>query len=266
MDITTPVTDLTERAHQAANQFAGEQAYEGFGDILADLLAGARLLADQMQLNWPSVQQAAKAAYLAHVKASKPARAPRAKTIREPIPAAAQYRVEIQPPDGGAAIVEASSVAYLFAVLQKVDGAWGIRSRVNSKAVAASRCHTFRKGGVPAASLKIVEVFPQPMGDAPAVAPAAKPVVKRGRRQAEQPAVEIEREPVAAELTGQNLEFPGSDKVHAPNGEYMGALCGAGKSKDPRQTEREVTCRNCQRLITLYTLVIQATAEQPAVE
>ena len=256
---TTPTTELIERAHQIANQFAGERPYEQFSDILAELIAGSRLVADQMQLSWPGVQQAAKDIYLSHSKASKPVRTPKA--AREPIPVAAQYRIEIAVADGEPVMIEESPVPYLFVVLQKVAGAWGIRSRVNTKVVAASRCYTFRKAGVLAENLKIVEVFPQPIGDAPAIEPTTPPVAKRARRQAEQPAVEVEREPVAADLTGQNLEFSGSEKVHAPNSEYTGALCGAGKGKDAHQTEAEVTCRNCQRLVTLYTLAREAGAE-----
>lgn len=208
--------ELTDRAQQSASHFAGEREYAGFTDILAELLAGMRLVADQMQLGWPDVRQAAKAIYLEHRKAVKPARTPKAP--RAPIPAAAQYRVEMVTPSGET-ISEERPEAYRFAVLQQVDSVWGVRSRVNTKAVASSRCFTFRKAGVRAEHLKIVEVFPQPIGDAPVVEPPAQPIAKRARRRAEQPTDEVvvEREPIAADLAGQNLAFPGSEKVHAPS-------------------------------------------------
>jgi hypothetical protein len=242
---TTTINELTDRAHQIANQFAGEREYAGFADILAELLAGARLVADQMQLDWPSVQRVAKQIYVDHVKAAKAARTPKA--TRRPIPAASQYRIKIVPPSGET-IIDEQPEAYMFAVLQQVDGAWGIRSRVNSRAVALSRCYTFRKAGVLAENLKVVEVFPQPIGDAP----AGQLAVEDG---ASQP---------TADLTGQNLVFPGSEKVHAPNSEYAGALCGASKGKDARQTEAAVTCKACQRLVTLYTLAAEAAADSQA--
>lgn len=253
-------------AHWAANLFAGDRGHEGVTDILAEMMAGQRLLADRMQLDWASIRKLSGEIYIAQVKAAKPA-----KQAREPIAPAALYGIRIVAPDGEV-IFDERPVAYRFAVLQRLEGlaAWGIRSRVNSKAVASSRCHTFRSKGVDKDNLAIVEVFPQPLGDAPVlttepVAPSTKPAKPASRRKAAQVETEAEAEGSQVQPEGQNLEYPGSDKVHAPNLPYTGALCGAGKGKDARQTEAEVTCRNCQRLITLYTLTAEGAAEAQAV-
>ena len=253
-------TGLTDQAYDAAKTFAGARPYEGYANILAEMIAGQKLLADRMQLDWKGIQAEAKA-ILASFAPTKPARAPKPDAIP-----GETYAIDVTAPDG-AVLHDIVAEPYNFAILQRLDGhsSWGIRSRVNSKAVAHSRCNTFRKKGVQKENLVIVPVEGTSWQPAPEGEQAATPATPaKQAKKVKAAKLELVVPEAAPDLTGTNFEFEGSTKVHAPNSSYSGALCGAAKGKDPRQTDADLTCQNCKRLKSLFALAAEQNAAAAA--
>lgn len=250
--------ELTDLAQETANTFASDRLYEGYANILAEMIAGQKLLADRMQLDWKGIQDEVKA-ILASFAPTKPARAPKPEAIP-----GETYTIDVIAPDG-AVLHDVVAKPYNFAILKWNENAWAIRARVNSKVVAHSRCNTFRKAGVQKENLRVVPVegtYRQPAPEGEQAATPATPAKQAKKVKAAK--LELVVPEAAPDLTGTNFEFEGSTKVYAPNSSYSGALCGAAKGKDPRQTDADLTCQNCKRLKSLFALAAEQNTEAAA--